>query len=274
MGVFLGEQGWQDDTQAALLYAFSQSAQELGYMTLSGRVGDFDTPTCSRTVREVLCSGCVDAGVFLNASGGDLLIRQLLREGQTIGALGLLPDMGHERLFTIGLDTDIARDTVLHALSLGHRRAVLLGDSAGAPDGGKLLERFLETAANAGLYAYRPPQGSAMDGARQAAVALDQRDRPRLLVCADLASVYAAYRAVNERGLVVGRDVSILGMGLIPSALPLWPALAAFRFDPNEMITSLANRMIRSMEGASGEPRHVEIVHQWQNGDSCTRYTA
>ena len=159
-------------------------------------------------------------------------------------------------------------------MAMGHRRAVVLGDMTNYPDGSKLLEQFLKNAAATGLYAYRPPQGDEVNSEQQARAALAQPDRPKLLICTDLDAVYAAYRAINERGLTVGRDVSILGMGLIPPDLPLWPSLAAFRFDPREMITSLSNRLIRSMEGMQGEPHHEQIRHQWMDGDSCTRCTA
>jgi len=274
VGVFLGERGWQDETQARLLYNFIQTAQSLGYMTLSGQMGNFDTPACDRVVREVLCSGCVDAGVFLNATGGELLIRKLLWEGQTIGAVGTTPDQEHERLFTVGLDRGIANDTVSYVLSMGHRRAVVLGDMTSYPDGSQLLELFLKTAAETGLYAYRPPMSDHGSFTQQAGAVVAQPDPPKLLICTDLDSVYAAYRAVNDHGLTVGKDISILGMGLIPSNLPLWPSLASFRFDPREMITSLSNRLIRFMEGAQNEPRHEQIRHQWTQGDSFARFTA
>ena len=274
VGVFQGEHGWQAETQAALLYAFSECAQSLGYMTLSGRVGAFGSPGNDREIRQVLCSGCVDAGVFFNAAGGDTLIRQLLREGQTIGAIGMASGSSHDRLFTVELNPDITREAVNYALSQGHRRAVLLGDSGSFADGGKMFERFFQTAADAGLYAYRPTLGETMTIEQQADAALNHRDRPRLLICADQAAAGAAYRAVYARGLTIGRDVSILGMGLFPTDLPLWPTLAAFRFDPKQMIASLVTRLIQAMESDDEVQRHEKIPFEWLEGRSCIRYSA
>lgn len=274
VSVFLRERGGQDNIQAQLLYAFSESAQQQGYMTLSGRVGAFDSPECGRAVRTVLCSGCVDAGIFFDANGGDALIRQLLREGQTIGTLGALSGQGLEALYTVNLNPDITRETVAYALSLGHRRAVLLGDSADFSGNGRMLERFLQTAAEAGLYAYRPPLSDQMTCEQQVDAALNHRDRPRLLICADQATVCAAYRAVYARGLTIGQDVSILGMGLLPADLPLWPTLAAFRFSPQSMVNSLVTRVIRSLESAEEPDRNEQIPYEWLEGRSCVRYSA
>lgn len=269
IGVFLGEQGWRDEAQAAILYAFSQCAQALGYMTLSCRVGDYGTPACGRRVREILCSGCVDAGIFVNPTGGEALIRQLLWEGQIIGALGALPESEHERLFTIELDAAIADQTVAYVLSLGGRSAMLLGDFTTYPEDGRLLTRLMQAAKGSGLVLKNLAQaeGATLDALANAE--LEGREAPKLILCADQASAYAAYRAAHGRGLAVGREVSILGMGLLPPDLPLLPPLTAFRFDPGQMVASLTGRMIRSMEGAVDEPRHECIPSQWTQGESC-----
>lgn len=272
VGVFLGEHGWRDEAQAALLYAFSQCSQALGYMTLSCRVGDYGTPACGRRVREILCSGCVDAGIFVNPTGGEALIRQLLRDGQTIGTLGESIENGHERLFTIELDATIADQTVRYVRSLGYSRALLLGDFTVCPEDGRLLVRLINAAEQAGLELEYQPHGEGTTLEEIADAALTGVHTPKLIICADQAAAYAVYRAAHGRRLAVGREVSILGMGLLPPDLPLLPALTAFRFDPEQMVDSLTGRMIRYMEGALDEVHHERISCQWTEGESCAHY--
>ena len=271
VGVFLGETGWREEMQAAMLYAFSEAAQARGYMTLSGRVGAFGTPSCERFVREVLCSGCVDAGVFLNARGGGAFIRQLLREGQTIGALGCGPDDGAGHLFTVGADEGVAERVIAYTLSLGHRRIALLCDPHSHIDCHAQCARF--RAATAGLDAtvLCPPEAAPDTVERQTVRALDMLPTPLMLVCADHASVFAAYRAAYARGLAVGTDVSILGVGVLPPDLPVWPKLSGFRFDPGELVASLAERLIKALEGEPDAPRHAELAFQFMAGESCGR---
>ena len=271
VGVFLEDTGLNAETQAELLYAFSASAQAHGYMTLLGSVGGFDTPACARAVREVLCSGCVDAGVFFNAKGSSGLIRQLLSEGQTIGALGCQPDTREERLFTVGFDNGIVQKAVEYTLSLGHKRIALIYDYASHPDCIGLCERFCKAAENAGISITCPQYDSENTVNRQAGYTLDHMLKPMLMVCADQPSVFAAYRAAYARGLIIGADVSILGVGVMAAELPLWPTLSGFRFDSQEMITSLAAHLIQGLEGKADAPRHTQLAYRWMAGESCVR---
>jgi LacI family transcriptional regulator len=269
VGVILGEPDWGSTAQAAMLYAFSQSAQALGYKTLTGRAGAMGTPESDRGVREVLFSGCVDAGVFLDARGGATLIRQLLREGLTIGALGCAPETGDGRLYTVGLNHAVAVQAAAFARVLGHRRVALVCDPCSHVDAHAVCARFQQAAAGPAMRVLWPETAARQTVEMQVAAALDALQCPLLLVCADLPAVFAAYRAAYARGLTVGADVSILGMGLLPPDLPLWPPLSGFRFDPREMVGSLAARLIRGLEGAADAPRHSEIQHCPLEGASC-----
>ena len=272
LGVFMMETGWHAQTQATMLYAFSRQAQAMGYTTLSGILGAFDTPDCTRLVREMLSSGIVDAGVFLNAHGGGGLIRQLLREGQTIGALGRLPDtQEEERLFTAWFKEEITHKAVEYALSLGHRRIALLCDPHSHTDAEHIRGLFQRSGKAAGTdIACAGETLAAVE--KQAGEMIDATAKPMLLMCADSASVMAAYRAAYSRGLCVGADVSILGVGMIPPDLPLWPTLTGFVFDTDEVITSLAARLIHGLEGAPNPQRHSLTDYRWLPGDSCAQY--
>lgn len=271
VGVFLGDSGWRDEIQAMMLYSFSKAAQALGYMTLSGRVGAFDTPACDKTVREVLNSGYVDAGVFFNARGGNAYISRLLSEGQTVGALCYQPDTSERRLFTVGMDMSVVEQVMGYALSLGHRRMALLCDPHSHNDCQTVGELFrLAASTHRDMVEYRQSDALA-PVERQAADAMDAQAMPVLLICTDHASIFAAYRAAYARGLTVGSDVSILGVGVLPTNLPVCPPLCGFCFDPGEMVTSLAERLIRTLEGEPDAPRHYSMKHQFVQGESCKR---
>ena len=203
-----------------------------------------------------------------------MLISQLLCEGQTIATLGLPPEQEHERLYTISQNPNIARETVAFALAGGYRHAVLLGDPANYPDNGLWLEQFVRVASETGLCAEQLSQYDAYPCLRQAEAALSLVDRSGLLICTDPESAFAAYHAAYSHGLAVGRDVSILGMGLFPASMPLWPTLTAFRVDAYEMMESLASRLIRSLEGELDLPRHAQVPFRRVEGQSFTRRPA
>ena len=271
VGVFLGESGWRTEMQAMMLYAFSKAAQALGYMTLSGRVGTFGTPACDKAVREVLNTGYVDAGVFFSAQDGGTYIRRLLSEGQTVGALCCQPDARERRLYTVGMDTGVVERVVAYARSLGHRRMALLCDPHSHIDCQSVCERFRAATASLGDAALFLQADVLAPVEQQANAALNAHEPPVLLICADHVSVIAAYRAVYARGLAVGVDVSILGVGVLPTDLPVWPPLSGFCVDPTEMVSSLAERLIRGLEGEPDAPRHCDMMYHFMEGESCRR---
>lgn len=269
IGVFLGETGWQTDLQATMLYDFSQSAQALGYLTLSGKAGDLNGTSDSRAIREILCSGCVDAGVFLNASGGDALIGQLLTEGRMIAALGMPPQTAHERLFTLGLDTSVGQRAVDYICAQGYRQVILLCDPASFPDCAALCRLFLAAAAERDLWVHSVIRKPEVEFTRQAMEAVDAVEALKLIVCTDQASLCAAYRVAALRQQAVGEELSILAMGLLPSQLPFWPPVTGFRFRSQDMAASLSERLIQALEGEPETPRYREIGFEWMAGASC-----
>lgn len=266
LGVFLGEDHWRAEIQAAMLYAFCQATQALGYRTLTGWIGAFGSPQNDRAVREVLYSGCVDAAVFLNARGGENFLGQLLAEGHTLGALGCSAECDGQRLYTVGFDESVTQCAMDYARSLGHRRIALLCDPMSHLDCACLCGRFQSAGAQVRVTCLAQAEGSAP--AEQAAALLHGADAPTLFLCADLRSAYAAYGAAGAQGLSVGRDISVLGVGALPSDLPLWPPLTSFRFDPSEVLSSLTQRLIDGLEGATS-PRHTTHSARWSPGGSC-----
>lgn len=268
VGVFLSDGGWPETVQAELLYAFSQSAQARGYMTLSGTLEPYASPGCEQQVRNVLNSGCVDAGVFLNPMGGAALFQRLLREGQTVGILGMQPLETQERLFSLAFNRDIARQTISHVLGAGYRAALLVSDPGSHPSWEHWRDGFLQAAEDMGLAVreVQPGEGVALE--TRLAQTMTGAQAPLPMICADTTAVYAAYHVACQQGIRVGRDVSLLGMGLLPRTMPLCPAISAYRFDIREMVESIAGRIIRSLEGAAAIPLTDELAYHWSPGGS------
>ena len=268
VGVFLSDSGWPDEIQAELLYAFSQTAQALGYMTLSGKLEPYGDPACEQRVRRVLNSGCVDAGVFLNPIGGDTLFNRLLREGQTIGTLGIPSADEQSRLYSLLFNPSIVRQVISHVLAAGYRSAVLVTDPASHPCWERWGNLFSEAAGEMGLALEEisPRENETLN--ERLAQTIENRTAHPPMICADTTSVYAAFRIACRYGLTVGRDVSLLGIGLLPQAMTMCPSLTAFRFDVREMVESLAGRLIRSLEGETQLPRQAELPCHWTPGMS------
>ena len=268
LGAFIGEQGWRDEMQAALLLAFMQQAQALHYLTFSGKMCDIDLARCGAYIREVLCSGYVDAGVFFNATGGEPLVRSLLDEGHTLGVIGLPPMPDAENLFTVALDEQVVQEAMARIVREGFTSAAVLVEPRGSPGSDTLIQAFSAAATNMGVRLWYAADRRGLSLERQAELALQEQGTQPLLVCIDQTAVYAAYRAAALLGFTVGREVFILGMGLLPMFQPMWPPLTALYFLPEEMTASLVERMIAMLEGDTEVQRHSILQYKRMDGES------
>lgn len=166
------------------------------------------------------------------------------------------------------LGEDAMRDAVRRLVALGHRRIAYVGAGTLFNFSGLRRAGFRTGLAEAGLPEDPALQlGSALtrDEGAAAARRLWQLDMPpTAIVFAVDAAALGAYRAAAELGLVVGRDVSLIGYDGIPDALHADPALTTFRVDTRAAGSRLAELLIRRIRGAAPEtlrecvPAHLE----------------
>nr|WP_321456021.1 substrate-binding domain-containing protein [uncultured Cohaesibacter sp.] len=91
------------------------------------------------------------------------------------------------------------------------------------------------------------------DGAREGAALLDLPERPTAIICAvDLAAL-GVYRAANERGLAIGRDISIISYDGIAEGEYATPPLTSFFVDNRVAGEHLADLLIRRIQGEMPE---------------------
>lgn len=151
------------------------------------------------------------------------------------------------------LGEDAMRDAVLHLASLGHRRI-------GFINGGRIYaysalreQGFVEGMREADL-GIAPAMMiedcvTLDDGAQAAARMLDAGMPPTAIVCAVDFAALGVYRAAAERGLKIGRDLSVLGYDGIPEGAYADPPLTTFAVDSTAAGMRLATLLIRCIKG-------------------------
>jgi LacI family transcriptional regulator len=155
------------------------------------------------------------------------------------------------------LGEDAMRDAVLHLSKLGHRRIGFINGGQQYACAGFRASGFAEGMRLAGLDIDEnltlENAVTQEDGAAAAARILDAFFPPTAIVCAVDFAALGAYRAVNERGLVVGRDVSIVGYDGIPEGTYSNPPLTTFSVDNRAAGSQLATLLIRRVKGEAVE---------------------
>lgn len=100
---------------------------------------------------------------------------------------------------------------------------------------------------------------TALDGSRRLASALSG---PASVYCHNDYAAASLYRACEERGLVVGKDVAIVGTDDLPLAEFLRPSLTTLHAFVKETGYEAARLLHRAIDGKVSKPVHVELPYK------------
>ena len=149
------------------------------------------------------------------------------------------------------------RDAVSHLASLGHRRIGFINGGMQYAYAALRDQGFAEGMALAGLDIdpeLMSENALTLDaGALAAATMLDHPHPPTAIVCAVDFAALGVYRAAADRGLQVGRDVSVVSYDGIPEGAYAQPPLSTFSVDTRATGNRLANLLIRRIQGEPAE---------------------
>jgi LacI family transcriptional regulator len=142
-------------------------------------------------------------------------------------------------------EIEAGRAAARHLLEAGHREIHLIGAGPGPADinpetvaGIERLAGIREVLANAGL---EPASGRLIDdwlppnGWQATRDLLEKHPRPGAIICFNDRLAFGAYQALQEAGLVIPDDVSVLSFDNYPMAEWLRPGLSSFAI-PHEQL--------------------------------------
>jgi len=145
------------------------------------------------------------------------------------------------------------RDALVHLRSLGHARIGFLAGPQSTSTGRERLEVFLNEARAAGIP--QPPELIAQgdfqsrSGEVGAHLLMSLGHPPTALIAADSLMGVGALVALRERGLQVGRDVSVIAFDDLPYASLLDPGLTVVDQDVEAMGRLAGERLIALIQG-------------------------
>jgi DNA-binding LacI/PurR family transcriptional regulator len=196
-----------------LLHALCDAARAKGYGVLTFSAANDDEEI--RAFDDLLRRNAVDGFVLANTHHGDVRPAWLLDQGARFVAFGR--PWGVERPGHPWVDVDGASGTseaVYHLAELGHSRVGFLGLPEGSGVGDDRFHGWQSAVEALGL----PTAGlvaRAEDGIISGTALAEQlmasADPPTALVCVSDAMAVGAVRAIEDRGLTAGRDLSVVG---------------------------------------------------------------
>lgn len=204
------------------------------------------------TFRVLLRDGKADGFILPRAMRDDPRVR-LLREAEVPFVLfGRQEDDTDCAWFDI-LGEDAMRNAVMHLTALGHTRIGYINGGTQYAYAGLRKQGFLQGMAEAGLPIdpdlIAEDAVTIKDGAEAASGLLDSVHPPTAIICAVDFAALGVYRAAAERGLTIGRDLSVVGYDGIPEGAHTQPPLTTFSVDNKSAGERLSNILIRRIRG-------------------------
>ncbi len=269
-----------------LLHALCDAARAKGYGVLTFSAANDDDEI--GTLDDLLRRNAVDGLVLANTHHGDVRPGWLIDQGARFVAFGR--PWGVARPDHSWVDVDGANGTsqaVHHLAELGHSRVGFLGLPQGSGVGDDRFQGWQAAVEALGLPATglvaRAEDGT-ISGHTLAEELMASADPPTALVCVSDAMAVGASRAIEDRGLMVGRDLSVVGFDDSPVASVLRPRLSSVRQPIEDVAHKLVEVLLAEISGtrrrpyqhlltpwlvareSSGEPRTTALRHSGTEG--------
>ena len=215
----------------------------------------------------------VDGIVLTNTHHHDPRPRWLSERGVPFVAFGR--PWGDPKATHSWVDVDGAKgtaDAARHLAGLGHTRIAFIGLTKGSGVCDDRFQGWSSAMKDLGL-STKGLVGRAEDGIASGRALtekmLDGSNAPTALVCVSDSMALGAMRAVEDRGLVPGDDVAIIGFDDSPIAPLLRPGLSSVRQPIVAVAGELVATLLAELSDANRRPSRILLAPRLVVRDSC-----
>lgn len=257
-----GSQGVTAGVLDRLLHALCDAARSNGYDVLTFSVGTDDDEI--EVFNDLTRRHTVDGFVLTNTHHGDMRPNWLVSQGANFVAFGR--PWGVDKPVHSWVDVDGAdgtREAVQYLAELGHTRIAFLGFPEGSGVGDDRYSGWLRAMEGLRL----PWEGLSLraengvtSGKALADALLDGPNPPSGVVCASDALAVGALRAIEDRGLRAGSDVSVVGFDDSPIASVVRPQLTSVHQPLESVAQKLVEILLAEILGQQRRPSRALLA--------------
>lgn len=241
-----------DPAMAEVLAGMAHEASRQGLALLLLPRNDDVARSCVAVAR----SGQVD-GVLICDPGADDARVDALHQADIV-AVSLAPQGDAWVMSDIATGMHLA---VQHLVSLGHRRIALIAPDVALATSEWYVDGFVSALA---VFALEMLDGGVVaggsrevDGEAAMLELMNAPEAPTAVIAASDELAYGAMRVIRDAGLVVGRDISLVGFDDLPPAAYMQPPLTAIR-QPRFALGETAVRMLVAQ--LAGAPAQSQLL--------------
>ena len=245
------------------LTSMVQEAEAAGYHLLPFPFREGDGVV--NVYRELIDTGRVDGFVLSSVNYNDPRIKFLLERNFPFVAFGRSnPELDFSYVDIDGFDG--LRQAMQHLLARGHQRIAAIAWPEDSRVGNERMRGYFESMKAAGLKVragwVERGQGTFEFGRAAAArlLKLPAADRPTAIVTLNDTQAIGALHTARDQGLIVGRNLAIIGFDDAPMSQYLYPSLTTVQQPIHEVGRKCVEILVSLLKGEEPVERHVLVT--------------
>jgi LacI family transcriptional regulator len=280
IGLFFANDGhWSEDVHANhMIASMIEHAAELGYHILTYIIRNPSAQETSGTIKEVFYQRRVDAGLFLGFKNHESVIEELIADDYVVGVFDQkLPGREEPNRIVVNMDDHGSAAAAIDYLAgLGHTKIAVLNGDRTRNAGQSKYEGYIAGLERNGLLVVDDWMLFADFREQGACNTMQQflrrrRPLPTAIAAVNDNSAFGVMRALNDAGIRVPGDISVVGMdGHILGAY-VRPALTTFVFDFDAMLGTLVRAVVGAVEDDQAKTVREVFSGTLLERDSCRR---
>jgi LacI family transcriptional regulator len=260
IGLFLIDSGQvsTDMISNLLIARVIETASLFGYYVLTHIIRDTTDEEAIRSVIESFYQKRIDGGVFIGAANEEPFLEQLIAEGFIVAVMDQdVQGPGHDETNRIVINFDNesgAHQAIDYLVSLNHKRIGSINGDIKRYSGPAKLQGFINAMKKHHLQLVDrwmiPGEFNEASGYRaiNQLIEINGSDLPTAILAANDSVAFGAIRALNEHGLRVPEDISIIGYDDHALSSRYKPALTTVHVDFSDLMHKLTSALIDRIE--------------------------
>jgi len=280
IGLFFINRGHlAEETSAnSLITSVIENASTRGYYVLTNIIQDMSNPESMKSVKEVFFQRRIDGGIFIGCANHEPMVEELIAEGFIVGIVDqVLPGRNEPNRIVYNFNNEEAAiEAVDYLARLNHSRIGIINGDMKKSSANSKYNGFRIGMKKHGLAVNESwvMPGHYEKGGYQAIEDLlaSGAELPTAIFATNDNLAFGALRALQDRGIQVPEQISLIGLNDQMLSAHLKPALTTFRADFGLMMTQMTRKVIEMIEeGISGDSTKVSLDLEFIERESCRR---
>jgi LacI family transcriptional regulator len=280
IGLFFIESGHvaSDSLSNLMITSIIENASSFGYYVLTNIIRNPQDPKQAFSAKETFYQRRIDGGIFIGAANHEPFIEELVEEGFMVAVVDQnLP--GHDEPNRINVNFDYEHSVnaaVDYLVSLHHKHIGIINGDMKRYAGPSKYEAFV-SAMNRNKLPIEEKwvlQGNFNETSGYQAIEqlfASHVVLPTALVAANDSVAFGAIRALQEKGIRVPEDISVIGFDDHMLSARFQPSLTTFKMDFDSMMHKLTQLLIEHIEQGAKVFNKVMIQSHLIVRESCKK---